>query len=222
MEIYDKAEQNDNKPILDEDIIVDKLKISLSATNQARINNENDIIYDLFNKQNLESMIHISCGTLSETQKILFNLTETIENFKYFGCDLNKNLIEMCMARFKHVSHKWKFENLNFIQQSLPDNYDLILSRMALMYLSADKIFDTLNVIANTKQAKYFLTSIYNVNYNRNLDNGKFRRVNLLIHPFNLTKYVDIFQVNKNKMFILYDIPNYLSKIDFESIKNKL
>lgn len=228
-------EENNDGPVIHENmkeknnIIVDKVimqnaqfRFSYSSSLEARMKIEDDIVYDIFDKYGLKSIIQIGCGALSETYKILFNLTQTIEDFKYFGCDLNEDFIEMNKKRFKHVINKWTFEKLNFIEQPLPDDYDLILSRTALMHLSIESILDTFHVMANAKQAKYLLVTSNFVKKNSNPENGRFRHVNLLIHPFNLTKYVDVFHLNKKKMFILYDIPNYLSKIDFKSIKNQL
>ncbi len=187
---------------------------------EASVKLENDVIYNIFKKYNLKSMSHLSCGILMKTHKIIFNLTQTIQNFKYYGCDLKEDIIQTAKSRFKHMSHKWKFEKLNYVEKNLPENYDFIITKEALMNLSHKKLVKTLHNIANTKGAKYLLITSFNVvrrNYQQ--DSDKFHPTNLLIEPFNLTGYVEIFRLSLKRMFVLYDIPNYLSKINFNSIK---
>jgi hypothetical protein len=168
-------------------------------------------------------MIQISCGSLTQRHQLLFNLTEQIKNFKYYGCDLDEHLIEIVKARFKHMSLKWKFEKLNFYEQNLPEDYDIIFVKDTFMYLSFEKILNTLQNIGNTKGAKYLLTTSYSgVRRNRISDLEKYHPLNFLITPFNLSDYVYISPGAGNRMFVLYDIPNYLSKINFKSIKQTL
>ena len=76
--------------------------------------------------------------------------------------------------------------------------------------------------------AKYLLVGSYFGNYgnNKNIEVGNTFLINLAKPPFNLNQYVRIYHENKTeyepKSLILYDIPNYLSKIDFDLIKARM
>lgn len=57
---------------------------------------------------------------------------------------------------------------------------------------------------------------------NKNIAIGDYYAINLKLPPFSLTQYVEIFHENDDKYLILYDIQNYLSKIDFDLMKNNV
>ncbi len=88
-----------------------------------------------------------------------------------------------------------------------------------------EKALDALKNFATTKNAKYLLAGSYLSNKkNYYIRIGDFYQINLLEYPFNLKGYAEIFDEkdDEGKSLILYDIPNYLSKIDFDKIKISL
>ena len=152
----------------------------------------------------------------------MYNLTSEISDFQYYGVDVVESIIDASKLRYKNMSENWKIEVLDFTQQKLPDNYEMIFTRDSLMHLSYEKIFDALKAFARVKGARFLLAGSYlKNNVNKNIKIGNWFKINLLKPPFNLNKYIEIFEENdgKDKSLILYDIPNYLSKIDFDQIK---
>ena len=157
---------------------------------------------------------------------LLKNITREIKDFKYYGVDVVESIINASKLRYKDMSHLWEIDVLDFTQQQLPLDYDLILSRDALQHLPLEKVIDALKIFSRTSGAKYLLVGSYleEVDENRNIKTGDYFAINLMKQPFNLNKYVEIFneQVAHKKYLILYDIQNYLSKIDFDLMKTKL
>lgn len=82
-----------------------------------------------------------------------------------------------------------------------------------------------MSAFSHVKGAKYLLvgSSLGTHGSNRNIRVGEFFLLNLLDPPFNLREYIRIYNENNTKYepksLILYDIPNYLSKIDFKKMK---
>jgi hypothetical protein len=170
-------------------------------------------------------MIDAPCGSMNWVNLILYNLTNEIRNFRYYGVDVVESIINASKIRYKNMTDHWKIEVLDFTTQDLPENYDLIFTRDALMHLPYEKTLDALNIFAKAKGAKYLLVgSFLSTKKNNYISIGSFYRINLLEHPFNLTGYVEIHNEHddEGKSLILYDIPNYLSKIDFKGIKKSL
>ena len=87
---------------------------------------------------------------------------------------------------------------------------------------------DSLKAFSRVKGAKYLLVGSYldKNGFNKNIRVGEFFRINLIDSPFNLKTYIRIYDEHKSKnepkSLILYDIPNYLSKIDFDFLKAKI
>ena len=80
---------------------------------------------------------------------------------------------------------------------------------------------------SRVKGAKYLLVGSYLDNWKNNeIAVGSTFLINLIESPFNLNQYVEIFKEEANdsvqKSLILYDIPNYLNKIDFQKLKFNL
>ena len=78
---------------------------------------------------------------------------------------------------------------------------------------------------SRVRGAKYLLVGSYFDNFieNINIEIGHEFLINLTKPPFNLNKYIRIYfeskYVGPRKSLILYDIPNYLSKVDFNKIR---
>lgn len=82
-----------------------------------------------------------------------------------------------------------------------------------------------MSAFSRVKGAKYLLvgSSLGTPGSNRNIKVGEFFLLNLLDPPFNLRGYIRVYDEDNTtyepKSLILYDIPNYLSKIDFKQMK---
>ena len=201
------------------------ISILIGSTSSYTINCRN-ILYNVIRKYKIKSIIDAPCGSMSWIPLLLKNITREIKDFKYYGVDVVESIINASKLRYKDMSHLWKIDVLDFTQQQLPLDYDLILSRDALQHLPLEKVIDALKIFSKTSGAKYLLVGSYleEVDENRNIQTGDYFAINLMKQPFNLNEYVEIFneQVPHKKYLILYDIQNYLSKIDFDLMKTKL
>lgn len=87
------------------------------------------------------------------------------------------------------------------------------------------KIVNSLEAYSRVRGAKYLLVGSYFDNFieNINIEIGQEFLINLTKPPFNLNKYIRIYfesnYIGPRKSLILYDIANYLSKVDFNKIR---
>ena len=103
---------------------------------------------------------------------------------KYIGADIVRALIEENNS--KYSSENVSFLPLNLLEDALPDS-DVLLCRDCLVHLSFQ---DIVKGIRNIKQSKvrYLLTTTFpNVQSNENIVTGRWRKLNLEIHPFNFS-----------------------------------
>jgi hypothetical protein len=158
--------------------------------------------------------------------EILKNLTASNNDFRYHGIDIVEEAINMSNEKYKTNYKNWKFSVSDLTRGGLPNDYDLITSRDALQHLSLFNVNQVLKSFSSVKNAKYLLVGSYlNSIRNRNIFDGDYFSINLFKPPFNLDKYVEIFKEKSDleqKYLILYDIPNYLSKIDFDNMKTNV
>lgn len=195
---------------------------SINFTKQTR-----DIIFKVINKYKIKSMIDAPCGSMVWMEQLLNNLTKLNVKFKYLGIDVVDSILNEAKLKFRNKNIQ--FLSADFTQLAIDDEYkyEIIFSRDGLQHLPLVKIVDSLRVFAQVKGAKYLLVSSYlNNMMNKNIRVGDYFPINLTRHPFNLTGYVSVFEemkakvVTDQKYLLLYDIPNYINKIDFESMKH--
>jgi len=156
--------------------------------------------------------------------EILKNLTASNNDFNYHGLDIVEETINNSNEKYKKKYKNWKFTLLDLTNGNFPNDYELIISRDALQHLVLFNVYQVLKSFANVKNAKYLLVGSYlNSTRNRNIVAGDYFSINLFKPPFNLNQYVEIFKEKNDNLYqkylILYDIPNYLRKIDFEKMK---
>ena len=188
--------------------------------------NTRNILYQTIKKYNISSMVDAPCGAMMWMPLLLANLSlETNKHFKYHGIDVVESVINASKIRFANFSEEWKFSVVDFSQQNIPENYDLIFSRDALQHLPLDKVINALEIFSKSKGSKYLAVGSYvkSTLPNNNIKVGSYFPVNLFKPPFNLTEYIEILdeQTPDLKHLILYDIPGYLSKVDFSLIRNE-
>jgi hypothetical protein len=170
-------------------------------------------------------MLDAPCGAMVWIPILLRRLSvETNRTFRYHGVDIVESVVNASIQKFQNYSDEWQFSTLDFTQQELPDDYELIFSRDALQHLSYDKIVGALRGFSKVKGAQHLLVGSYMVEKNRNIRVGDCFYINLMKPPFSLTQYIEIISENVKdetvKHLILYDIPNYLSKVNFDLMLN--
>ena len=213
------------------------------------------ILRQVIDEYSIESMLDAPCGSFHWMPLFLKNLTGDFKRrrgkqFRYHGVDAVEDLITAAKAKYSNESD-WDFSVCDFSSEDLPNGYDLIFSRDALQHLPFDKVLlasvvirtiywnilnnylifkvlDSLKAYSRVQGAKYLLVGSYLGIHGQNkyIRVGEYFRINLIDNPFNLNKYIRIYDEYKTtyepKSLILYDIPNYLSKIDFDLIKARM
>ena len=82
-------------------------------------------------------------------------------------------------------------------------------------------MIDSLKLISRTIGARYLLVGSYLQNgQNKDIEIGDYFPIDLTKRPFNLNKYVEVFDEKtvEFKHLILYDIKNYLRFVNFDQI----
>lgn len=188
-----------------------------------------DIIFKIVQNYKINSILDAPCGSAIWMTHLLNNITRHYRRrFRYLGVDIVDNILEEAKKNFHNPNIK--FISADF-SQSLRDvtlPYELIISRDGFQHLPLSRIIDSLRLFSQVKGARYLLVSSYLSNQtNRNIRIGDYFPINLAVHPFNMTKYLAVFrEVNANvkndqKYLLLYDIPNYVGKLDFELMKHE-
>lgn len=194
---------------------------TVEYTSQAR-----KIIYEVVQKYKINSMLDAPCGAMVWMPIVLRNLTATNPKFRYHGIDVVNKVVSNSRDRFGNEFKNWKFSVFDFSQRPLPSDYDLIFSRDALQHLPLITVVEALKSFSTAKNSRYLLVGSYlNGGTNKKINIGDYFAINLTQPPFNLKNYVEVFKEGvefgaNEKHLVLYDIPNYLSKIDFNVIMN--
>ena len=186
-----------------------------------------NVIYDFIKRYKIKSMLDAPCGSMKWMPLLLTNLSlETNHKFKYCGVDVVESVINKSLYRFKNFSDEWSFKVVDLTEQPLPENYELLFSRDALQHLPYVKVVRALKSFSRTKGAKYLAVGSYpsRQEKNKNIAVGDFFWIDLTTSPFNLKQYVEILdeRTPDYKKLIVYDIQNYLSKIDFDQMEKEL
>lgn len=112
---------------------------TLHETQSAR-----EIILDVIDEYSIRSMLDAPCGSFLWMSVVMRNvsakLAERGERFRYHGVDVVESLIESVRDKYGKESDDWQFSVCDFSQQQLPQDYDLVFSRDALMHLSYEKV----------------------------------------------------------------------------------
>ena len=182
-----------------------------------------DIIYTVVNKYKINSILDSPCGAMVWMPELLKNLTATNRRFKYHGLDIVESVLNKSRVKYADTYKNWRFSVGDMTRGNLPSNYDLILSRDALQHLPLISIYEALRSFAYAPNARYLLVGSYmNSNRNQNITVGQYFENNLSLLPFNLTHMEEYKEVDNIKFLVLYDIPNYLRKVNFEKMKNDI
>ena len=145
-------------------------------------------------------------------------ILKDLSNIKYTGVDIVPSIIDSNNNKFGN--NNFQFKVMDAVEESIDENFDLIMSRFVMIHLDNA---DNKKFLDNIKKAgsKFIaLTSAPSLEKNYDLKKtGKYRDVNLEIEPYNLKVKVksitDIRDLKKNQdMFIFYDSSEF-NKINF-------
>lgn len=153
---------------------------------------------EFLNKYNIKSMLDIPCGDFN-WMRYCIN-----ENIDYIGGDIVDKIVEDCKAKYE--AKNIKFEVLDLTKDTLP-KVDLIFCKDCLVHLSYE---DALKAIENIKKSgcKYLMVTNYpQIEENKDIETGEWRRINLSKFPFCFPDYVDTLETGvDNTHLSLYEI----------------
>lgn len=141
----------------------------------------------LLKKYNIKTVTDSPCGDYNWIKHLDYKFEQ------YIGIDIVEQLIE---ADKIYETECIKFYTGNIINCKLPQT-DLILCRDCFIHLTFEQIKKTLKNFKDSK-SKYILTNTYNINSNKDVITGQFRKINLLIPPFNFPEPLEIITEDKN------------------------
>lgn len=139
----------------------------------------------LLKKYNINTVTDAPCGDYHWAKHLDYKFEQ------YTGIDIVEKLIE---NNKKYETDCIKFLTGDIINCKLPQA-DLILCRDCFIHLTFEQIKETLKNFKASK-SKYILTNTYDINSNTDVLTGQFRKINLLIPPFNFPEPLEIIEEN--------------------------
>ena len=138
----------------------------------------------IFKKFHIDSMLDIPCGD--------FNWMKLVNKstVKYIGADIVESLIEKNKETYPDVD----FRTLDLTTSDLP-KVDLIFVRDCLGHLNNDNVDKSIENMRRSGSKYLLATSFTRSVHNNDIQDGSWKPINLLVHPFNL---VPIYLVNEN------------------------
>lgn len=135
----------------------------------------------LIQKYNIKRFLDIPCGDFNWIKNIID------KNVKYIGGDIVKDLIDQNNEKFSQPNVQ--FIEIDIIKDKLP-SADIILCRDCLIHFSYENIKKFFNNFINS-EIDYILVTSYESNKNNlaqnyDINDGDFRPLFLMKHPFNL------------------------------------
>lgn len=129
----------------------------------------------LFMKYKIKSVFDVPCGDFNWFSKM------DLSDIKYTGGDIVKELIE---------KNKIKYPNNQFIHVDITKDEllksDLVITRDCFVHLSNQNIINSIENIKKSGSRFLLSTSFTKFCENSNIEDGEWREINLMIHPFNL------------------------------------
>lgn len=121
----------------------------------------------------IQSMLDAACGDFNWMRHMPLKC-------RYYGVDVVPNIIKQNQISFSSAEKTFMVAD---ISTDLLPKVDLILCRDNLVHLSYD---DIKTVLLNFKKSgsKYLLTTTFSSRYNRNINTGDWRPINLQLPPF--------------------------------------
>lgn len=163
-----------------------KESVSGKGSETLSVKNISENLPKILSDLNITTIVDAPCGDFLWMNQLKYKFN------KYIGIDIVDDLIKE--NNLKYSNEHTDFLCANIINDKIPQA-DLILCRDCFIHLSFENIFKT---IKNFKKSNslYLLTTTYKHIY-QNIDiyNGGFRKINLLLPPFNLKNpFAEIFE----------------------------
>jgi SAM-dependent methyltransferase len=163
-----------------------------------------------FREKKIKKILDIGCGDFNW----MSNLLKDIAYESYLGVDIVKNLVDDNSEKYgskkvKFLCHDIVSENIDFI-----DEFDFILVRHVFIHLKNSNIIKVLNKIKKIN-FKYLAITSDPYRYS-NVDlktEGRYRDINLIIEPFNLSVPSEI---------IKESAPGVLNNVDLNIYNNSI
>lgn len=180
------------------------------------------------NKYELTSMVDAPCGGMYWMPTLLRDLRDDFPDFSFLGVDIVRSVIQANQAKFANES--WmQFDVLDFTQNAVPDDVQLIHCRDALQHLPTEKAIDAMELFSKSKARFLLVGSYFGVdNTNRRINAGEYYDINLTLEPFSLTGYQHVYHEHTqelipapDKHLLLYSI-SYLRGINFDALRAKV
>lgn len=131
----------------------------------------------LIEKLEVKSMLDVPCGDFNWMQHVELSKTN------YTGGDIVEDLIQQNKKQFSHRDDV-DFQVIDLTSDALPKK-DLVFVRDCLVHLSIENIHSALKNIKESG-SKYLLTTTFpSTNFNKDINTGSWRRINLQQEPFN-------------------------------------
>lgn len=136
-----------------------------------------EFLPEIIAKAGIKSILDAPCGD--------FNWMKEVElgDTKYIGGDIVKDLADKCNE--KYADENRSFVQLDIATQELP-KVDAILCRDCMIHLPNEKVIEVLKNIKKAGIRWVLLTTYPDVDANKKIKEGSWRKVNLQKAPFNL------------------------------------
>jgi hypothetical protein len=129
----------------------------------------------LFLKYKINSILDVPCGDFNWFSQM------DLSDIKYVGGDIVKNLVEVNKTKFPN----FEFFHIDITKDNLIQS-DLVVTRDCFVHLSNDNILRAIDNIKNSGSRYLLTTSFTKFCENIDINDGEWREINLMIHPFNL------------------------------------
>lgn len=140
----------------------------------------------IIKKYKIKSILDAPCGDCNWIKSIILEFS-----IKYIGVDIVPNIINTNKKKFNNK--KFSFQQLDITRTKLP-KAELLICRDFIFHLSFE---DAKLFFKNLKRsnAKFILISNHlkykskkDNNFNKNINSGDFRKIDIFQHPFNFNK----------------------------------
>lgn len=156
----------------------------------------------LFLKYKINSILDVPCGDFNWMSQV------DLSEIKYVGGDIVKEVVE---------TNKIKFPSFDFFQIDITKDQlvksDLVFTRDCFVHLSNESILKSLDNIKNSGSKFLLTTSFTKLCENKNIQDGDWREINLMIPPFNLKPIylinemcVESYPQATDKCMLLFDL----------------
>ena len=164
-EIYEKNKWNSKES-------VSGVGSTLRKTKKIR-----EFLPEIINENGIKSILDAPCGDFNWMKEV--DLGDT----QYIGGDIVKGLIDKCNE--KYSAENRSFSYLDIASQELP-KVDAILCRDCMIHLPNEKVIEVLKNIKKAGIRWVLLTTYPEVDANKKIREGSWRKINLQQEPFNL------------------------------------